>query len=245
MNHHSISMQQIDPLGMALLAYHSGHREAQFSIRRDDGFESVVPVRTFFDFSVFPEIESRALALCRGEVLDVGAAAGRHSLELVRRGLVVSSFDILPETRKIMLDRGLKAVMTGDILTWAERSFDTVLMLMNGIGLVGTPKRLDDYLRHAHRLVSPGGQILCDSVNVEVTSNPVHVAYRERNLEQGHYPGQQQFTIRYENITGTSFDWLHMDFDTLSRHSEATGWNCQLIHEEPDGHYLARVVPRE
>jgi SAM-dependent methyltransferase len=231
----------MESLGEALRAYRSGCKGALFAITRDDGFEQTVPVKVFFDTAQFPHLETRALNLCRGPVLDVGAAAGRHSLELHRRGMEVWSLDVLPETRQIMSERGVPHPIVGDIISWAERSFDTVLMLMNGIGMVGTPQRLDRFLRHAHRLVSPGGQILCDSIDVSITQTPVHVAYRNKNIERGLYPGQQRFTIKYGDVSGAPFDWLHLDFASLARHCQAAGWNCHLIHQEQDGHYLARI----
>jgi 2-polyprenyl-3-methyl-5-hydroxy-6-metoxy-1,4-benzoquinol methylase len=232
----------MNSLAMALLAYHSGRADACFTITRDDGFEQTVPVKVFFEAHQFPEMEVRALDLCFGTVLDVGAAAGRHSLELHRRGMEVWSLDFLLETQQIMSERGVQRPIVGDILSWAERSFDTVLMLMNGIGMVGTPQRLDKFLHHAHRLVALGGQILCDSIDVSMTQTPIHIAYRTKNIQRALYPGQQRFTVKYENVVGEPFDWLHLDFASLARHGQAAGWNCRLIHQESDGHYLAKII---
>ena len=74
------------------------------------------------------------------------------------------------------------------------------------------------------------------------TEVPIHVAYRSKNIERGFYPGQQRFTIKYKDILGKAFDWLHLDFASLTKHCQAAGWNCELMQEEPDGHYLARIV---
>jgi hypothetical protein len=232
----------MNPLGMALLAYHSGHADACFTITREDGFEQTVPVKAFFEAHQFPDMEARALDLCFGTVLDVGAAAGRHSLELHRRGMEVWSLDVLPESKQIMSERGVPRPIIGDILSCSERPFDTILMLMNGIGMVGTPQRLDEFLYHARCLISTGGQILGDSIDVSMTQAPIHVAYRNKNIERGLDPGQQRFTIKYEDVLGEPFDWLHLDFASLARHCRAAGWNCQLIHQKPDGHYLARIT---
>jgi hypothetical protein len=105
----------MNPLGMALLAYHSGNAGACFTITRDDGFVQTVPVKVFFEYCQFPDMEVRALDLC----------------------------------------------------------FETVL-------------------------------------DEEVVSDP--------------------------------FDWLHLDFESLARHGQAAGWNCRLIHQESDGHYLAKII---
>ena len=81
----------------------------------DDGFERTVPMTAFFEAARFSDLEARALDLSQGNVLDIGAAAGRHSLELHRRGLSVWSMDILPESQRIISERGLPHPLIGDI----------------------------------------------------------------------------------------------------------------------------------
>ena len=231
----------MNPFSTALLDYHAGDPSATFVIHRDDGFHQRVPASVFFS-DKFPSLETRALDLCKGHVLDIGAAAGRHSLQLIHKGLHVTSLDILPETEAILRDRGVIRVLTSDILTFTGERFDTLLMLMNGIGMVGTLDGLDHFLRHAHEIISPSGQIICDSIDVSVTSDPIHSAYRQRNLTLGRQPGQQTFTMTYSDTTGEPFDWLHIDFEALSDHSFRAGWHAELIDSEPSGHYLCRLT---
>ncbi len=233
------------PFEAALAAYHAGDEEACFIIHRDDGLEEAVPLHGFFEAHEFLRLDERALELCRGEVLDVGAAAGRHSLALQRRGLEVWSLDILPEAVRILAARGARRPILADIFQWQERPFDTVLMLMNGIGLVGTPERLDEFLAHARKLVKPGGQILCDSYDVRVTKDPDHVTYRERNQELGRAMGQQWLQIEFEKQKTAPFPWLHLDFESLTRHGAQAGWGCEQLGAELDGRYLARLTPNK
>jgi SAM-dependent methyltransferase len=233
----------MNPFASALLAYHAGEQNACFVIRRDDGFEQTVPVRAFFQ-TEFSPLEAMALKLCRGNILDVGAAAGRHSIELQQRGLSVRAMDILPEAAQILSDRGMTAPIVGDILHWSGDQFDTVLMLMNGIGLVGTPEKLDAFLSRAPNLLTHGGQILCDSIDVSVTQTPIHVAYRENNLRKGLYPGQQRFSTSYTGQRGEPFQWLHIDAVRLSQHCRRAQLDCRIVHEEADGHYLASIMQR-
>jgi hypothetical protein len=108
--------------------------------------------------------------------------------------------------------------------------------------MVGTIEGLDRFLQHAHGIISPGGQIVCDSIDVAVTTDPIHRTYRERNVVEGKHPGQQVFTMVYGGITGESFDWLHIDFKTLAEHCFRTGWHAELIDMEADGHYLCRLT---
>jgi len=180
----------MNPFASALSAFHSGDLSAAFVIRRDDGFEQQVSTSIFFSDDKFSALESLALDLCEGRTLDIGGAAGRHSLALIRRGLDVTCLDILPDMEVILRDRGVDQIVISDVFTFSGERFDTLLMLMNGIGMAGTPEGLDRFLQHAHQIIRPGGQILCDSIDVSVTSDPVHAAYRERNLKLGRAPGQ-------------------------------------------------------
>lgn len=227
---------------MKVSNYHAGDASAAFVIHRDDGFCQRVPASIFFSSGDFPPLEARALDLCKGHVLDIGAAAGRHTSHLLGKGLQVTSLDILPETEAILRDRGATRFIASDILTFAGERFDTLLMLMNGIGMVGTVAGLERFLRHAHEIIAPGGQIICDSMDVSVTSDPVHSAYRQRNLNLGRLPGQQTFTMTYNGATGAPFEWLHIDFGTLSDLCSRTGWHAELMDSEASGHYLCRLT---
>lgn len=231
----------MNPFSAALLDYHNGDESAAFVMLRDDGFRQRVPVSVFFSKEDFPPLEAHALELCQGHVLDIGAAAGRHSIHLIQKGFQVTSLDILPETEIILRKRGVTRIITSDILTFSGERFDTLLMLMNGIGMVGTLDGLDRFLDHAHEIISPCGRIICDSIDVSVTADPVHVACREQNIASGQTPGQQRFTMTYGDVTGYPFDWLHIDFPALSLHAGKAGWNAGLVDSEGNGHYLCQL----
>lgn len=232
----------MNPFSRALLDFHSGIREAAFTIRREDGFQQRVPAAPFFDLEHYPALEIRAMDECHGSILDIGSAAGRHSLELLRRGLRVTSLDILPEMKGIMTDRGLTDVVISDVLQFSGRRFDTVLLLMNGIGMAGSMEGLTCLLRHAHDLVVRGGQIVCDSIDVRVTTDPQHVAYREKNIASGRPAGQQSFMMEYDGEDSVQFEWLHIDFESLAHLCEGTGWEAELLEKESSGHYLCRLM---
>jgi len=231
------------PYSKCLADYYKGDIAASFSIVRDDGFKEQVPASVFFTGKEFSSLETRGLDLCKGHVLDVGAGAGRHSLELIRRGFPVTALDISPEMETILRDRGIREVIISDIFSFSDHRFDTLLMLMKGIGMVGTVDRLDQFLKHAHQLTAEAGQILCDSIDVSKTSDPVHVAYRQRNLELGKPAGQQNLVMTYKTES-EPFEWLHIDFPTLEAHCQKTGWVAGLILEEPNGHYLCTMTKK-
>ncbi len=231
----------MDPYSLALKSYHNGNVSAEFKITRDDGFCQTVPASVFYPDSNFNELEEVAFKNCHGKVVDVGAGSGRHSLELCRRGFDVCSLDISDVCSAIQEERGLKDVVTADITSWSEQQFDTILMLMNGIGIVKDLDGLSSFLEHAKSILKEGGKILCDSIDVSQTEEPIHVAYRENNIDSGVYKGQQRFVMEGEGES-VEFNWLHIDYQTLKEICDQNGWEARAVFEEANGHYLAMLT---
>src|SRR5688500_2641830 len=103
-----ISDNCLNPYGLAIWDYFSGNLSATLTAFDELGQKTEVPVGRFFrEFDDFPEIEKKALGLCYGKVLDIGAGAGRHSLPLQRRGLNVCAIDIVPDCVTVMKMRGV------------------------------------------------------------------------------------------------------------------------------------------
>jgi 2-polyprenyl-3-methyl-5-hydroxy-6-metoxy-1,4-benzoquinol methylase len=109
-----------------------------------------------------PAIEQEALTVASGAILDVGAGAGCHSLALQAMEKHVTAIDISPLAVETMRQRGVKDVREQDFFT-LDGKFDTILMLMNGIGIVGALNRLPAFFMQIDHLLAPGGQLLCDS----------------------------------------------------------------------------------
>jgi SAM-dependent methyltransferase len=235
-------MTSSTPYSEAVLDYWRGDADAAYTIHRDDGWSQLVPVAAAFAGQPFHPIEHLALDRATGRVLDVGAGVGRHSLFLQSRLSQVTSIEIEPELVSIMSERGVTDALTESVFTLTSREFDTILMLMNGFGLVGTLSGAAAFFGHARSLLSPEGQILCDSLDVRQTSNATHLAYQEANQRGGRPAGQMRFWIEYRGRRGQAFDWLHLDFDTLREHAQRHGWRAEKLAHDENGRYLARLV---
>ena len=70
-----------------------------------------------------------------------------------------------PLSVETMKERGIKNVLEQDFFT-LKGQFETILMLMNGIGIVGTLERLPKFFRQLDNILAPGGQVLCDSSDI-------------------------------------------------------------------------------
>jgi SAM-dependent methyltransferase len=155
----------------------------------------------------------------------------------------VLAIDVSTYAVEIMTKRGVKEVQCVNVFEFHQRQFDTLLMMMHGIGLVGDLPGLDRFLEHAHKLLKPGGQIVCDSLEVRSTTDPIHWAYLEANRRAGHYFGEIPMQVEYKGQIGPLFGWLHVDPETLIVHAKKMGWFCQVVFQEKSGDYLAQLTP--
>ena len=240
-----MSAEAMGPYGQALLDYFRGEPSATLVVHREDGHADNLPASVFFrEPAGFSPIERAALDLCRGTVLDIGAGTGCHSLALQERGLRVLAIDVCPQALEILAGRGVEECRQADIFEFQGGPFDTLLLMMHGIGMVGDLAGLDRFLSHAHTLLRPDGQLLFDSLDVRCTENPVHLAYQEANRKAGRYVGQIRMRFEYRGRMGPPFDWLHVDPGTLAERAEGLGWSCRVERQEENGDYLARLTPK-
>lgn len=56
------------------------------------------------------------------------------------------------------------------------------------------------------------------------------------------YYGELSYTMQYRHTMGRPFNWLYIDFDTLSTVARQQGFKAELIAKGPHFDYLARIV---
>lgn len=230
-----------DPMGRAILDYHNNGKAAKLRVFSSMFYEDEIPVSTLFrNFSEMPIQEQKAIECCKGRVLDVGAGAGCHSLELKERGLDVVAIDISELSVGVMKERGIDARVIDFFDESFAEKFDTLLFAMNGIGIVGKIENLEKFFRNAKRLLAPGGQLLLDSSDIRYIFMDDDGSM-DINLAAGYY-GEIDFTMRYKNIRGEKFDWLYIDFDTLAMYAESNGFKCEKVVDGKHYDYLARIT---
>ncbi|WP_214227179.1 class I SAM-dependent methyltransferase [Pedobacter sp. B4-66] len=195
-----------------------------------------MPVDVYFrGEDEMPELELKALELCNGKVLDVGAGVGSHALILQKRGLNVTGMDISAPAVTIMKQRGLKQAIEGNILTYKEDTYDTLLFMMNGIGLTGSIAGLKAFLKHVKSLINPGGQLVFDSSDLSYL-------YQEISFPLNGYYGEVSFRYEYKSIKGNWFKWVYVDQKTLKDIAQQSGWDAEIIFEDDHDQYLARLT---
>jgi len=229
------------PLGAALLAYHYGDRRAEIVVQSDLWEDEPTPVETFYrpDGLGLPPLEREALCRCRGRVLDLGAGAGRHALELQAAGCEVVAVDPLPEAVEIMRERGVADARRGDLQSVAGERFDTVLMLMNGLGVVGDLHGLGLLLEELPRLLRPDGQLICDSADLAAAIGNESPGLLAELSARDRYLGEVKFSLRYRSTAGRPYPWLFVDPRALEIIAGAAGFDTTIVARGDRGSYLA------
>ena len=203
--------------------------------------EDEIPMTTLFrKYKAMPKIERKALDMAKGKTLDVGAGSGCHSLVLQEKGIDVTAIDISPLSVETMKERGVKKVMEQDFFTLEGQQYDTILMLMNGIGIVGTLERMPKFFRHLDKILAPGGQVLCDSSDIsyvfETEDGIIELPY-----DMSYY-GEHSFQMQYKDTIGEPFPWLYIDADTLRERAAKNGYAVEVVAEGEHYDYLARIT---
>jgi SAM-dependent methyltransferase len=232
-----------DPMGRAISDYFHTGKAGKLRVLSSMFYEDEIPVPTLFrTYDEMPVQEQKALELCRGRILDVGAGSGCHSKVLIERGLEVVAIDISELSIEVMKERGIDARNINFFDETFCEKFDTILLAMNGIGIVGKVENLGNFFRSAKRLLAPGGQLLLDSSDIKYIFMDDDGSM-DIDLAAGYY-GEIDYKMRYKNITGEPFDWLYIDFETLSMYAEEHGFNCEKCIDGEHYDYLARITLR-
>ena len=238
-----MKMPALSPYGRALRDYHAGAVDAVITVHSDLGEHEEMSVSIFFreGEGLFP-FERVALDLCRGTVLDLGAGVGVHALALQDRGLEVQAIEIVPEAVEIMRARGVRQVIEGDGREYAGEPVDTIIMLMNGVGPLGTLAGLDAFLKRAAAFLRPGGQILLDSGAVERRTEDAEAPSIAWPEAPSAYPGEAWVRLEYQGELGDPFRELYADGKTLTAHARRAGWNTETVFQSEGGSYVARLT---
>lgn len=232
--------QEKDPMGTAIADFHATGKAARLRVFSPMFDEDEIPVKALFrTLDEMPAIEREALQVASGHILDVGAGAGCHSLALQAMEKRVTAIDISPLAVATMRARGVKDVREQDFFTLDDK-FDTILMLMNGIGIVGTLSRMDAFFLQVDRLLAPGGQVLCDSSDICYVFEDEDGIIDLTGVE-GYY-GELTYQMQYRNIKGDAFPWIFIDPETLREQAAAHGYHCDILVRGPHYDYLARLT---
>ncbi len=227
-----------DIFGRCCTDYYNGDKNAQIIVHTDIAETDILPAEHLFrGFDQMPHHEQTALQQARGDILDIGACAGSHSLYLQSLGYNVTALDISAGCCEIMTNRGVKNVLCEDIFKHTGKTYDSILLLMNGIGIAGNLSKLPVLLEHLRTLLNPGGKIIFDSSDLQYLyledDGSIAIPLTEK------YYGELIYNLEYKNKKSGKFNWFFVDPYTIEAVAGQCNFKMQFIAEGAHYDYVA------
>jgi hypothetical protein len=242
MENESMSPHFDDPIGRAVYDFHYYSINQPIIVHSDDFDDDTIDISYLFrSYKQMPALEKKAMSLCSGTILDVGACAGPHSIYLQHKGFEVTALETSALCCEVLKDRNITKIVQQDIFKFNGQAFDTILLLMNGTGIAGSLSGLEVLLHHLKTLLNPGGQILIDS------SDLIYLFEQEDgsaliDLSADKYYGELTFQTEYKNWVSQPFSWLYADLNNLENAIEKNQLKLNKVYKGQHYDYLARIT---
>jgi hypothetical protein len=237
-----ILQPEMDPMGQAIYNYAFLNDNTPINVLSQVVEDEELPPDYFFrNYNEMPRLERIAIKMSKGKILDIGAGAGCHSIYLQKSGKDVSALEVSQLCCNVLEKRGIKKIINSDILSYTDEKFNTLLLLMNGIGIAKNISGLRELLTHLKNLLLPNGTILVDS------SDLIYL-YQEENgsflidINAENYYGEIEYQLKYKNIIGESYSWLFADNVILFEIAEDLGYHAKIVDYGPHYDYLAELT---
>jgi hypothetical protein len=155
--------------------------------------------------------------------------------------MAVTGLDTSAGAITVARQRGLRdtVVATVDEYARAAQRYDTFLLLGNNVGLLESRERAPVFLDALAALAQPGAHIVAQGTDPYGTTDPVHVAYHERNRARGRLGGQLRLRLRYRMLATDWFDYLVCSVAELESLLVGTRWRLKSIDDADRPYYLA------
>ncbi len=227
-------MEKSDPMGKAIWDYHLGKEPEDVIVESEILADDPFPVEYLFrNYDRFSSLEVTAMKMCKGKILDVGAGAGPHAKYLLEQGFNVTTVEASPYSHRYLKKTLPQAHhYHKKILDFNTGKYDTILLLMNGIGLAGTLGKMTSFLTHLSTLLTNDGSIICDSTDVfDIYTDEDGSFWVDLN---SNYYGEFKFRMKYKNLESNWFDWVYVDLKNLDKFATEAGLKLTVLDTEED-----------
>lgn len=233
----------MDVLGQAVQDYFKTGESKDLIVHCSHTEEEKMPIDYFFrSWDQMPVLEKEALNLAKGKILDVGAGVGCHAKVLNEKGFEVDCLEASKGASEVIRSNVKGTVYNEDFFQFKGARYDTIYLLMNGIGIVGSMANLHSFFLKLNELLNDDGQVLLDS-------SDIIYLYQDDDGGQwvdlnASYYGELEYRFEYNGTIGKEFAWLFLDAKTLIAKSNEYGFDCQILKEGEHYDYLARLTKR-
>lgn len=219
--------------GQAAIDYYK-EDEHPLLLHNSYGEPEEMPVEVFFrEEEDFTYLEHLAISNCQGKVLDLGAGAGAHSLFMQNLGFDIEALDYSAGCAHVMRELGINKVLEKDYRKLSGK-YDTVLMLMNGIGIAGTLNEVPNLILKCFELLNEGGHIIFDSSDISYL-------YPTDDDKPEHYFGEVKYQYDYKGQKGEWFNWVYVDTNTITDICNQLNVSCEILFQGQNDEFLAKI----
>lgn len=235
-----INVESWEPLGLMLLDYFKGDQTAECTVLSNVEEDTTLKGSLFFRNEGITELENIALNHCEGRILEIGAGVGVHSLELQNTGYDITAIEVSQHCCDIMKNQRVNNVINADFFTYKfEQKFDTILLLMNGIGFVEDFVGLERFFQIVNKILETKGKLIFDTTDISyATENQKSKASIKKVSE---YFGIVWYSLLYKNYIGKPYKWLYLDYTSLKKMALKNGFNTKMLFEN-DSQYLVECA---
>lgn len=228
-----------DPFGRACLNYLEGNRGEVIEVESLECETHEMPVDYLFrSYKEMPLLEQKAMDMCRGTVLDVGAGAGAHAFYLQEKGVNVTCLDVSDGAIQCLRKRGLHAVQQSVYDYYSEEKYDTILLLMNGTGIAKSMGQFQELIKHLKSLLTSDGKILIESTDlIYLFEDDPHFI----EMADSNYYGIVNYRMHYKDYHSDWFSWLYLDEESLIELVKKSSLKSKVLFRGDQMNYLVEV----
>lgn len=229
----------MDPFGQACLNYLKGSRGEVIEVESLECETHEMPVDYLFrTYEEMPKLEQKAMGLCKGRILDVGAGAGAHAYYLQEKGLDVTCLDISDGAIQCLKERGLKAIQQSVFEYESDKKFDTILLLMNGTGIAKSFDEFKSLIIHLKSLLTQEGKILIESTDlIYLFEDDPHFL----DMANSTYYGLIHYRMHYNGFLSEWFPWLYLDEEKISVLVKQCNLSSKIIYLGNQMNFLVEI----
>jgi len=173
-----------------------------------------------------PKHEVLALSLAVGEILDIGAGAGAHTVELCNANKNVTALELNHDLAEIIKNRCDAKVLAEDIFKWkAKVKYDTILLLMNGLGIAQTKEKVPELLEKVKHLLAIHGKAYVELTDYNFSTEYDHEITAENEVT---------FRLKYGSRFSEEMSWIYPSLTEVENHCHALSLRIKILYQEDE-----------